>query len=135
MKAGSLLFFVCLCCHALTGAQADSVTDRLLAGYERTGNAPLNAKSGQRLWNREFVPTGSAKPRSCATCHTANPRAGGRHVRTGKNIKALAPTANPKRFTTVSKVRKWFKRNCKWTLGRECSATEKGNILLYLTGL
>ncbi|MFK5970948.1 MAG: DUF1924 domain-containing protein [Candidatus Marithrix sp.] len=29
-------------------------------------------------------------------------------------------------------IRKWFKRNCKWTLGRECNAQEKGDILKFI---
>lgn len=44
----------------------------------------------------------------------------------------MAPSANPERLTDVRKIEKWFKRNCKWTLGRECSAQEKTDLLLYI---
>ncbi|MEA3244387.1 MAG: DUF1924 domain-containing protein, partial [Pseudomonadota bacterium] len=30
------------------------------------------------------------------------------------------------------KIEKWFKRNCKWTLGRECTAQEKADFLAYI---
>ena len=56
-------------------------------------------------------------------------------VRTGKPIKALAPSVQPQRLTDIGKIRKWFKRNCKWTLGRVCTPQEKGDILLFLKNL
>jgi Domain of unknown function (DUF1924) len=72
---------------------------------------------------------------SCASCHTTDPRAAGKHAKTGKDIAPLAPTANPQRFTSVEKVEKWFKRNCGDVLGRVCSPEEKGNVLAYLLSL
>jgi len=72
---------------------------------------------------------------SCASCHTRDPRDVGAHARTGKTIKALAPGSNPQRFTSSSKVEKWFKRNCNDVLGRECTAQEKGDVLTYLMSL
>jgi len=32
-------------------------------------------------------------------------------------------------------VAKWFRRNCKTVLGRECTAQEKGDILTYLSSI
>lgn len=72
---------------------------------------------------------------SCASCHTADPRQPGRHAVTGKSIKPLAPAANPARFTDPAKAEKWFKRNCNDTLGRECTAAEKADLLAYLISL
>lgn len=72
---------------------------------------------------------------SCASCHTADPRQPGRHEVTGKPIKPLAPAANPARFTDAAKAEKWFKRNCNDTLGRECTAGEKADLLAYLVSL
>lgn len=69
---------------------------------------------------------------SCSSCHTSNPAAMGKHVVTGKSIDPLAPTVNPERFTNPAKVEKWFKRNCKDVLKRECSPQEKGDVLTYL---
>jgi len=69
---------------------------------------------------------------SCSTCHTNDPRSGGRHAVTGKSIKPLSPLANPARFSDAAKVEKWFKRNCKDVLKRECTVEEKGDLLTYL---
>lgn len=72
---------------------------------------------------------------SCATCHTTNPAAPGKHTRTSKLIKPLAPTVNPERFTDPAKVEKWFKRNCNDVLDRACTPQEKGDVLTFLTTL
>ncbi len=69
---------------------------------------------------------------SCSSCHTDDPTATGKHAVTQKAIEPLAPSANPARFTTPAKVEKWFKRNCKDVLKRECTAQEKGDVLTYL---
>jgi len=72
---------------------------------------------------------------SCATCHTSDPLAGGRHATTGRSITPLAPAANPERLTDTAKVEKWFKRNCNDVLGRACTPAEKGDVIAYLTSL
>ncbi|MFZ2300540.1 MAG: DUF1924 domain-containing protein [Gallionella sp.] len=69
---------------------------------------------------------------SCASCHTDNPAASGKHAKTGKLIDPLAPSANAERFTTQKKVEKWFKRNCNDVLDRACTPQEKGDVLSYL---
>lgn len=69
---------------------------------------------------------------SCASCHTDNPAAEGKHAKTGKIIKSLAPAANAERFTDMAKVEKWFKRNCNDVLERVCTHQEKGDVLTYL---
>ena len=69
---------------------------------------------------------------SCASCHTDNPAAIGKHVVTGKLIQPMSPNVNPERFSETAKVNKWFKRNCNDVLKRECTAEEKGNLLTYL---
>lgn len=69
---------------------------------------------------------------SCASCHTENPAAPGKHAKTGKVIQPLAPSANAERFTDPVKVAKWFKRNCSDVLGRICTPQEKGDVLAYL---
>ncbi len=69
---------------------------------------------------------------SCASCHTENPAASGKHSKTGKIIKALAPAANAERFSDSAKVEKWFKRNCNDVLGRVCTPQEKGDVITYL---
>jgi hypothetical protein len=90
----------------------------------------LSAARGERLFK-----TTHGNDWSCASCHTANPLATGKHARTAKSIAPLAPSANPQRFTDTAKVEKWFKRNCNDVLGRPCSAREKGDVLIYLNSL
>ena len=72
---------------------------------------------------------------SCASCHTGNPLAAGKHVKTGKAIAPLAPAANPQRFTDAAAVEKWFRRNCNDVLGRACTAQEKSDVTQYLMSL
>ncbi|MFA6972991.1 MAG: DUF1924 domain-containing protein [Gallionella sp.] len=69
---------------------------------------------------------------SCASCHTDNPAASGKHAKTGKIIQPLAPAANSERFTNPEKVAKWFKRNCNDVLDRVCTPQEKGDVIAYL---
>lgn len=93
----------------------------------------FSSQRGEKLWNSQF--TVSGQQRSCASCHTTNPRKTGKHIRTGKAIQAMAPSVNTDRLTDQRKINKWFKRNCKWTLGRVCSNQEKGDVLVYLKSL
>jgi hypothetical protein len=69
---------------------------------------------------------------SCASCHTRNPLASGRHAKTAKSIAPLAPAANADRFTSLATVDKWFRRNCNDVVGRVCTTLEKGDVLAYL---
>ena len=66
--------------------------------------AEFTAESGEKLWNQ--TQTVSEQPRSCASCHTSDPRQAGKHVRTGKPIKPMAPSVNSDRFTDPKKVAK-----------------------------
>ncbi len=115
-------------------AQADAVSE-LQAGYQAKGAGPFSAAAGEALWNKPFKDAKSGKERSCVTCHTADLTQSGKHVRTGKAIEPMAPSVNPKRLTEIKKIKKWFVRNCKWTLGRECTAQEKGDLLAFLKNL
>jgi mono/diheme cytochrome c family protein len=85
---------------------------------------------GQALWNEIFTIDG--EQRSCVTCHGSNPSHAGKHVRTGKPIEPMATAVNPTRFSDPAKTEKWFRRNCRWTMGRLCSESEKQDILSYL---
>ncbi|MEJ2693644.1 MAG: DUF1924 domain-containing protein [Candidatus Thiodiazotropha sp.] len=115
-------------------AQADAVSE-LEAIYQNQGAGPFSAASGEALWNKTFVDAESGKQRNCSTCHTTDLTKPGKHERTGKVIEPMAPSANPKRLTDVKKIKKWLVRNCKWTLGRECTTQEKGDVLVYLKNL
>jgi hypothetical protein len=114
-------------------ASADVVAN-LLQKYESQGAARFTAARGEELWTRAFADAKSGEKRRCSTCHTEDLKRVGKHVTTGKAIEPLAPSANPKRLTDPEHVEKWFLRNCKWTLGRECSAQEKGDFLVMIRG-
>lgn len=72
---------------------------------------------------------------ACASCHTDDPSAQGKHVVTGRSIAPLAPAANPERFTDAAKVEKWFRRNCNDVVKRACTPQEKGDVLTWLAGV
>jgi hypothetical protein len=71
---------------------------------------------------------GTPETPSCTSCHGADPRGAGK-TRTGKAIEPMAVSASPDRYTDPAKVEKWFRRNCRQVLGRECTALEKGDWL------
>lgn len=111
---------------------ATAAVDELLAQYRSAGAAKFSVEAGKTLWLQEFKEAKSGKVRQCATCHTDNLRNKGKHARTGKPIEPLATSVNPKSLTDIKKIRKWLTRNCKWTIGRECTPQEKGNVLTFI---
>lgn len=114
-------------------AHADAVADAL-ATYQAQGAGPFDAAAGERRWRENFTDAETGKPINCASCHQADLRQTGRHIRTLKPIEPMSPAANPQRLTDVKKIEKWFLRNCKGTWGRECTAQEKGDFLVYIQG-
>jgi hypothetical protein len=114
---------------SLSIASASEI-DSMLAGYRDQGATGFSAERGKLLWTSTRLIDG--EERACSSCHTADPVARGKHVKTGKPIEPIALSANPERFKSVSKTEKWFRRNCKWTLGRECTPQEKGDLLTWL---
>ena len=115
------------CSLFATTANATPVSDRMVAAFEADSGQSADADAGKALWNRDF------NGKSCTTCHGSNVKQVGQHVRTKKAIDPLAPSVNSERLTQDHKINKWFLRNCKWTLGRECNSAEKGDILLWLS--
>lgn len=114
-----------------TFAHAGAVED-LLSRYEAKGANNFSEKNGLAMWSKPYKDAKTGTTRSCETCHMKNLRTKGAHQKTGEVIEPLAPSVNPVRFTDVKFIEKWFKRNCKWTLGRECTNQEKGDFLLFL---
>lgn len=113
--------------------QADSKTvNDLLQAYTTQGEIHADAEQGKQMWQKIFKGDNEFPERSCASCHTQNLTSPGKHVKTNKDIKPMAPSINPDRLSDSKKIEKWFKRNCKWTLARECTAQEKANFLLYI---
>jgi hypothetical protein len=122
-----MALFFCVTAIALPVHPAASVVDELLARYQAAGAQEPDTARGGQLWQQKHG------DRSCTTCHGMDLKQPGKHQRTGKTIQPMAPSVNPQRLTKARKVEKWFLRNCKWTLGRECSAQEKANILVWLS--
>lgn len=102
----------------------------LLAGYTAQAGQPANAVKGEAFFNASH-----GQEWQCASCHGKSPMTSGRHASTDKVIEPLAPAANTKRFTDSAKVEKWFRRNCKDVLARECAPSEKANVLAWLITL
>ncbi len=93
----------------------------------------FDANRGKDLYLKEFT-SGKIDTPSCTSCHTNNPKQIG-ETRAGKAIEPMAVSVNPKRYQTLKKAEKWFRRNCKSVLGRECTSTEKGDFLSFMKGL
>ncbi|HEY5717618.1 MAG TPA: DUF1924 domain-containing protein [Motiliproteus sp.] len=107
---------------------ASGVVDQLLSELHDQAGSKFSLDRGALLFNQQQ----GRDNRSCTSCHTRDPRNRGKHHKTDKPIEPLAPSANPQRLTDRTEINKWLLRNCKWTLGRECSAQEKGDLLTWL---
>lgn len=116
----------------LLAGMAHAAGSDLLQGYRDAGAGPFVPAAGRSVWTQEHPSPQGGAARSCSTCHGNDPRQAGRHAETGKPIEPMAPAVNAGRLTDPAKVEKWFRRNCRWTLGRECTAQEKGDFIQYL---
>ncbi len=104
--------------------------DDLLASYAQQAGQRPDPAQGRQLFTSQH-----GREWRCASCHGASPIQSGQHAATGRPIQPLAPAFNPERFTDAAKADKWFRRNCKDMLGRECSHAEKANVLAWLMTL
>jgi len=95
-----------------------------------TGGAAGDVARGQSFFNSTH-----GNEWKCASCHGALPTGKGEHAITHKVIEPLAPAFNAQRFSDLAKADKWFRRNCKDVLARECSAAEKADVLAWLMTL
>jgi hypothetical protein len=115
-------------------ARAQADFDKLYAHYRQAGGRDFSAARGREFWlKKQAVEDGVAL--NCASCHGSDLRQSGRHNKSGKVIEPMAPSVNKDRYTDLEKVEKWFTRNCKQVVKRECSAQEKGDVLRYLSEL
>lgn len=126
--AAALLSVLAL--HTGPARAADTTPSAQLARFSAEAQAPGNAERG-----RQFFTSRQGGKWSCASCHGETPLAAGKHASTGKSIDPLAPAANAQAFTETAKVDKWFRRNCKDVAKRECTASEKADVMAYLVGL
>lgn len=122
-----------LCFSALFAsatASASPASDGLLAGYKAAGAKPDAAK-GKADWSKQSKGE-DGEMLACSSCHGTDLSKTGEHHKTHKIIQPMSPRANAERFTDEKKVEKWFKRNCKDVLGRECTVQEKADFLTFL---
>jgi hypothetical protein len=120
---------------ALASASAPALAAtpaELLAGYEAEARKAGAFEGASAPRGEQFFTSRHGAEWSCSSCHGSPPTAQGKHAKTGKAIRPLAPTANPERFTDTAKVEKWFKRNCNDVLARACTPAEKADVLAYL---
>lgn len=122
-----------LCILLMTSAMAHGspASDKLLQELREQGAGPFTAQAGQVIWTTAYD-SANGQPRACTDCHGTNLRQAGEHLRTGKTIDPMDPMVNPERLTDYKKINKWLLRNCKWTLGRECSPQEQGDLLTFI---
>lgn len=115
---------------AVQALAADSSPAQQLSSWSAAAGKPGDPVQGQVFFNNRH-----GAQWSCASCHGTPPTAQGKHASTGKPIEPLAPAFNPQAFTDSARSDKWFRRNCKDVLSRECSAAEKADVLAYLLSL
>jgi hypothetical protein len=118
---------------------ADPARDAILEAYARQAKQEnsafqgFSAARGERLYRGPHS-GGNPETPACASCHTADPRAPGRHVKTGRTIEPMEVSAYPARFTDAADVEKRFVRDCPNVIGRACTAEEKGDFITFLSG-
>ena len=128
--APALLLTAFTACQWVPAHAADTTIVLQLAQWSAQAGAPGNPVRGQSFFNSQH-----GSEWSCGSCHGTPPTGSGKHASTGKSIDPLAPAFNPRAFTDAARVEKWFRRNCKDVLSRECSAAEKADVLAYLASL
>ncbi len=127
------------CYYVAVPAAADPARDAILADLAAQAKqadatfAGFSANRGAEFFRAKQSGGGDPKAVTCSACHTDNPKMPGQNVKTGKPIDPMAVSANPARFTNKDDVEKWFHRNCKEVLGRECTALEKGDFITFMT--
>lgn len=126
-----LAAMLCLAaCAAAPAWAGDTTPAEQLKRWTVAAGAPASAERGKVFFNSRH-----GGEWSCASCHNAPPTNEGKHANTGKPIAPLAPAFNAKAFTDEAKADKWFRRNCKDVLSRECTAAEKADVMAYLINL
>lgn len=122
-----LLAAAMLACLAVNPGARGANPAELLSHYSAQAKSTPTPAAGRQLFTSRH-----GREWSCASCHGATPMTAGSHASTGRPIRPLAPAGNPERFTDLAKTEKWFRRNCNDVLGRECTASEKANVLGWL---
>ena len=115
-------------------ALANPLRDAIINGFAaEAGVSSFSAEAGREMFLANIA-GGKPETPSCTSCHTDDLTQAGK-TRVGKLIEPMAVSVNPERFTDAETVAKWFRRNCKSVVGRECTPLEKGNFLAYFLSL
>ncbi len=127
-----LIAAVCALAATASGESPKPLLD-FYASQAKDSDPAFSGFSAERGEHHFWTHLSSGKPDtpSCTTCHTTDPKKTGQ-TRAGKDIEPMAASANPKRYTDRAKAEKWFGRNCNNVLGRECTATEKGDFITFM---
>jgi hypothetical protein len=129
-KIGIAILFIVGASTAYAETSAGLMTGYTAEAARATPGFAPSAERGQAFFMRKW---GVSKTMpSCATCHSDQPTAEGKHVVTSKRIEPISPAVNPKRFSSSAKVEKWFRRNCQEVVGRECSTMEKADFIQFV---
>jgi hypothetical protein len=128
-KFRSAQLLTCLAIALPVAANANVILDgyKTQAKQETPAFKDFTVAAGQKLYT-----TLGPNQLSCSSCHTDSPKNEGKHAKTNKVIEPMAPSVNPKRFSDLAQVEKWFKRNCNDALGRICTTQEKGDFMTYV---
>ena len=136
MKTAALLPLPLLLSLLLCGNVSAAPRDDILRSLDSAARAADPAFSGfstargQALHTQTFA-GGKPDTPACTSCHGATPRSSGR-TPAGKAVEPMALSLSPTRYSDAAKVDKWFTRNCRDVLGRECTAREKGDWLSFM---
>ncbi len=119
---------------SMAAAELDPAMQALMKKYKSEAKvSSFSIEAGREFFLKERTHS-KGEVRSCSKCHTKDPANKGR-TPVGKVIEPMAHSVNKKRYTDPKKVEKWFRRNCKWVLERECTPQEKGNYITYMMSL
>lgn len=91
----------------------------------------FSAQRGEKIFTTSHIGK-KGKEISCVSCHTADLRTKGKNIHTYKILEPLAPSANQKRLTNASDVKKWLRRNFNDVYNRVGTASEQGDVLYYI---
>ena len=127
LRATGLILAAALWLASPARAADPTTPEAQLQRWSAEAGAPGNAERG-----RSFFTVKHGGEWACASCHNTPPTTEGKHAATGKPIAPMAPAFNAKAFTDAAKADKWFRRNCKDVVSRECTAAEKADVLAYL---
>jgi hypothetical protein len=128
----SIIVLACTLVPASAGESPQSLLDFYANAAKASdrGFSGFSAERGEHLFRTKFS-TGKPDTPSCTTCHTADATKTGQ-TRAGKDIEPMAASTNPNRYSDQAKTEKWFGRNCNNVLGRDCTATEKGDFITFM---